>query len=182
MNLSKEQKIERSQQLAQEFKQAGSVFFASYQGLKFQELSELREKLAAAKASFRVERNSVVSFALKNAELTAPDESVVKGPSAIVLQEGDDVAVAAKILSSFAKEKPALKLKACYAMQNWFNADECKRLASLKTRPELLSQLAGTMYLCTSRIASVLQAPIRDLAYVLKAVEDKKKQEDGAAA
>ena len=49
MNLTKEQKKERSQSLAEEIKQSAGIFFTGYQGLKFTELAGLRASLSDAK-------------------------------------------------------------------------------------------------------------------------------------
>ncbi|MDD4003975.1 MAG: 50S ribosomal protein L10 [Elusimicrobiaceae bacterium] len=180
MNLSKEQKIDRSSKLAEEIKASEGLFFASYQGLKFVELARLREKLTDVKAQFRVERNSVVNFALRNAEVAGTPD-ILKGPTAITILKGGDIVEAAKVLAAFEKEFPALKIKAGYATKNWFSEEDCKKLSMLGTRAETLSHLACALYTSVSRIASVLQAPIRDLAFALKALEDKKREGETAA-
>ena len=45
MKLTKNEKIEKSKQLAETLKKAPHLFFTEYQGLKFVELDELRAKL-----------------------------------------------------------------------------------------------------------------------------------------
>ncbi|MFA6584010.1 MAG: 50S ribosomal protein L10 [Elusimicrobiaceae bacterium] len=184
MNLSKEQKIERSSKLAEEIKSADGFFFASYQGLKFVELAKLREKLGGVNSRFRVERNSTVSFALKNAGIgEVPEASVLKGPTALTtISKGGDLVMTAKVLAEFEKEFPALKVKAGFSSKSWFSEEQCVKLSKLGTKAETLSHLAGALYTSVSRIASVLQAPIRDLAFVLKALEDKKSREGATAA
>ena len=105
MNLTKEQKKERSQSLAEEIKQSAGIFFTGYQGLKFTELAGLRASLSDAKCRFRIERNSILFHALKNAGVEGVDESLLKGPTAIaILKEDGDVALAAKGLADFGKK------------------------------------------------------------------------------
>ncbi|NLO90965.1 MAG: 50S ribosomal protein L10 [Elusimicrobia bacterium] len=178
MKVTKVQKKELSEKLAEELKQSRGIFFASYQGLRFQNLADLRSRLSSSNCRFRVVRNAIMSNAAKGAGIGASDAALFKGPLAVAIQKEGDIVSAAKVLSAFEKEFPALKLKACYSDKVWYNQNECKRLASLASRPELLGSLAGTLYGSVSQIASVLQAPMRDLAYALKAVGDKK----GAAA
>lgn len=179
MKVTKVQKKELSEKLAEELKQSSGIFFASYQGLKFQNLADLRSRLSSSNCRFRVVRNAIMSNAAKGAGIgAASDVALFKGPLAVAIQKEGDIVSAAKVLSAFEKEFPALKLKACYSDKVWYDQNECKRLASLASRPELLGSLAGTLYGSVSQIASVLQAPMRDLAYALKAVGDKK----GAAA
>jgi len=170
-----------STELAGELKGATGVFFASYQGLKFKEIAVLRGKLSPTHTTFRVVRNSVAAFALKDAGIDGKAElSEMKGPTAIAIQQTGDIVESAKVLVAFEKEFPALKLRSCYSSQSWFNVNECRQLSKLPTRIELVGHLAGTLYSSVSQIAGVLQAPIRDFAYVLQAVHDKKKGEAAA--
>ena len=181
MKLSKTQKKEKSTKLAEELKSASGIFFASYQGLKFVDLASLREKLAPAMTRFRVERNSIVSHAITGAGIKQNSETAtLKGPTAIAIQNGGDLVEVARVLAAFGKNFPALKLNACYSSNAWYNAGECKKLATLGTRTELLSQLLGNLQGCISQAAAVTQAPIRDLAYVLQALHDKKAAETAA--
>ena len=46
MNLTKDQKKQKSQDLAAEITKGGSLFFTAYQGLKFTDMAELRVALA----------------------------------------------------------------------------------------------------------------------------------------
>ena len=57
MNLTKDQKKQKSQDLSQEIQEAGTLFFTAYQGLKFVDMAELRAQLRPTGAKFRVERN-----------------------------------------------------------------------------------------------------------------------------
>ena len=183
MNLTKKDKIKRSENLAEELKGASSIFFASYKGLKFQNMALIRSRLEPSKCCFRVIRNTIALNALRNmGAQKAPDAQILKGPTALAIQKDGDIVDAARALSGFEKEFPALKIKAGFSADKWYDAAQCKRLAGLGGRQQQLSMLAGSLYNCVALAANVLQAPIRDLAYVLKAVEDKKKETGAAAA
>ncbi|ACC98979.1 Ribosomal protein L10 [Elusimicrobium minutum Pei191] len=173
MNLTKEQKVEKSQNLSKEIKDAGVLFFVSYQGLKFVDMADLRKSLIPTGAKFRVERNSIVGHAIKQAGIEGADEKLFKGPTAIAL--GGDVAAVAKELVDFSKKFEALKLRSCFSDGTWYSEAQIKQLASIGSKEDNLSKLAGALYSAVAQSAQVLQAPIRDFAYVLKAVEDSKK-------
>ncbi len=176
MNLTKQQKEERSQNLAQEIKQSAGIFFTAYQGLKFQDIAVLRVELSNAKCKFRVERNSILEHALKEAGVEGVDQSLLKGPTAVaILKENGDVALSAKSLADFNKKNEAFKIRAAYTDGTWYNDAQVKLLATLGSREDNLSKLAGALYSVVAQSAQVLQAPIRDFAYVIKAVEDSKK-------
>ncbi|MGB2578256.1 large subunit ribosomal protein L10 [Elusimicrobium simillimum] len=172
MNLTKQQKVEKSQNLSKEIKDAGVLFFAAYQGLKFVDMAELRAQLIPTGAKFRVERNAIVDHAVRQAAIEGADEKLFKGPTAIAI--GGDIAAVAKTMVDFSKKFGALKLRACFSDGVWYNEAQVQQLATIGSKEDNLSKLAGALYSAVAQSAQVLQAPIRDLAYVLKAVEDSK--------
>ena len=173
MNLTKEQKKQKSQDLSAEIKNGGTIFFTAYQGLKFVDMADLRVKLAPTGAKFRVERNTILDHAMQQAKIEGADAKLFQGPTAVAI--GGDVAAVAKVLVDFQKGQEALKLRACYSDGTWFDEKQVKQLATIGTKEENLSKLAGALYNAVAQSAQVLQAPIRDFAYVIKALEDKQK-------
>ncbi|MBT4008694.1 MAG: 50S ribosomal protein L10 [Elusimicrobiaceae bacterium] len=174
MKLSKDNKKDKSKGLATDLKAASGIFFTSFQGLKFVEISELREKLSPLNCKFKVERNSILDHAFSQSGIKDVEEKLLKGPTAIGLLKEGDVAEAAKVFSDFAKSFEALKIKACYADGNWFTESDVKKLATLGSKQDNIAKFAGALYSSVSQIASVMQAPIRDFAFVLNAVQEQK--------
>jgi large subunit ribosomal protein L10 len=179
MKLTKQQKKEISKQMAGVLKKAPHLYFTHYQGLKFLELAELRKKLKPLGCKYQVVKNSLVEYALKDSGISGSTEGMLKGPVGLVVGEGTDPVAAVKVLATFAREFPKLKIRAGYVEGQWLDVSGCARLATLGTKPDLLAMLAGTLYSAVAQAAGVLQAPIRDLALTIKALEEKK-QKDGA--
>jgi len=127
-------------------------------------VTELRRKLREAGIEFKVLKNTLIRRATANAELTELD-SVLTGPTAVAFGK-DDVVAPAKILSEFAKQNDALKIKGGVVEGRVVGFDEIKALADLPSREGLLSMLL-----------SVLQAPVRNFALAVKAVAEKKEAE-----
>ncbi len=198
MKQTKTQKKEASKTLAETLKEAPYIYFTEYQGLKFQELASLRSKLKPLKCGYKVVKNSILDHALRQAGVSAADAKLFAGPNAVLIPKGDDRGIArgsaasavlvaadpvgaAKVLAQFAKEFPALKIKAGYVDAKWMGPVDCEKLSKLGSRPQLLAQLAGVLYSTTSRSAAVLAAPIRDFVLVLQALEEKRKTAPAAA-
>lgn len=177
MKLTKNQKIEKSKELADKFKSAPHLFFTEYKGLKFQELDELRAKLRPLRCRYAVLKNSLIRYALKNAGVESADAKLLKGPVGLVVSESDDPVAPAKVLAAFAKQYPLLKVKAGLVSNKWMSPSDCQKLSTLGTKPELLAKLAGALYGAVAQSAGVLQAPIRDMVLVLRALEEKRKGE-----
>jgi large subunit ribosomal protein L10 len=95
------------------------------------------------------------------------------GPSAITFVSGDPSAVA-KTLRDFSKENPLLILKGGVIAGKPVDAAAVKALADLPSREVLLSMFAGALKAPLSKTANLLQAPMRRVAYGLKALVDSK--------
>ncbi len=86
------------------------VLLTDYTGMQVPQFNELRNRLSAAKAEFRVVKNTLLRRALQGSNL--PDlETYLHGQSAVVLGDSD-VSAAAKVLKNFTAEfkKPTLKV------------------------------------------------------------------------
>ncbi|WHY67229.1 MULTISPECIES: 50S ribosomal protein L10 [Bacillaceae] len=162
--------IELKQQIVSEIsdklKNSVSTVVVDYRGLSVAEVTELRKQLREAGVEFKVYKNSMTRRAAEAAGL-ADLNAALTGPNAIAFST-EDVVAPAKILNDFAKKHEALELKAGVIEGNVATAEEIKALADLPSREGLLSMLL-----------SVLQAPIRNLALVTKAVAEQK-EEQGA--
>lgn len=160
--------IQEKQQIVEEItaklRESATTVLTDSRGLNVAQVTELRRKLREAGIEFRVLKNTLIRRATANAELTELD-SVLTGPTAVAFGK-DDAVAPAKILSQFAKENEALKIKGGVVEGRVVGFDEIKALADLPSREGLLSMLL-----------SVLQAPVRNFALAVKAVADKKEAE-----
>jgi large subunit ribosomal protein L10 len=153
-------------EIADKLKNSKSTIVVDYRGLTVGQVTELRKQLREAGIDFKVYKNSMTRRAAEAAGLSGLNEALT-GPNAIAFSN-DDVVAPAKILNDFAKKNDALELKAGVIEGNIASVEEVKALAELPSREGLLSMLL-----------SVLQAPIRNLALVAKAVAEQK-EEQGA--
>ena len=166
MSKAIETKKVQVQEIADKFSAAGSVVVVDYRGLTVAQVTELRKQLREAGVEFKVYKNTLSRRAAEAAGLEGINEFLT-GPNAIAFST-EDVVAPAKILNDFAKKHEALEIKAGVIEGNVATVEEVKALAELPSREGLLSMLL-----------SVLQAPIRNLALVTKAVAEQK-EEQGA--
>src|SRR5699024_9878990 len=110
---------------------------------------------------FKVIKNTIMRRALDSQDLEYHEE-VFQGPIAVAFGMEDAVAPA-KIHSDFAKKAEALELKVGNLEDAGHYKEEIQQIAKLPNREGLLSMLL-----------SVLQAPVRNVAYAVKAVADAK--------
>lgn len=153
------------EEVTEKFKAAASVVIVDYRGLTVDEVTRLRKQLRDANVEMKVIKNSILSRAAQAAGLEGLDE-VFTGPTAVAFSN-DDVVAPAKIIDEFANDAKALEIKGGIIEGKVSTLEEIIALAKLPNREGLLSMLL-----------SVLQAPVRNVAYAVNAVIEK---EEGAA-
>ena len=151
------------QAAAEKFESAASVVIVDYRGLTVEEVTNLRKQLRDAGVEMKVIKNSILSRAAKKVGLDGLDE-VFTGPTAVAFSN-DDVAAPAKIIDEFAKDAKALEIKGGVIEGKVSSVEQITALAKLPNREGLLSMLL-----------SVLQAPVRNVAYAVKAVAEKNEE------
>ena len=127
-------------QLTEEFRNADAVYLTEYRGLTVPQISDLREKLGRD-TSYTVAKNTLARIAAKEAGIEGLDE-ILSGPTAITFVKGDFIE-AAKVIRDFAKDNKALVIKGAAADGTVYDAEGAKKLADLKSRPQLLAEFAG---------------------------------------
>lgn len=150
--------------------QSPFLFVADYTGLKVDQFSELRRRLAESGARCHVVKNTFLRRAIKDAGL--PEVGELKGQTAIVY--GDkDVAAAAKVLKTFSAEfkKPEMRVGVIDRMV--VSTAEIQAIAELPSREVLLAQLLGVLQAPATKLVRVLNEPASSLARVLKAQAEK---------
>ncbi|MDR0691220.1 MAG: 50S ribosomal protein L10 [Streptococcaceae bacterium] len=152
-------------EVSEKFNHAVSAVVVDYRGLTVEEVTNLRKQLRKAGVEMKVIKNSILTRAAQKAGLEGL-EGVFKGPTAIAFSN-EDVVAPAKIMADFAKEAEALEIKGGVIEGKAFDVAEIMALAKLPNRKGLLSMLL-----------SVLQAPVRNVAYAINAVAETK---EGAA-
>ena len=120
---------------------AKSMVLFDYRGITDSESKELRIKLRESGADYKVYKNTLMTRAFNDLGIDLSEG--LTGPSAFAFS--DDQIAPIKVLSDFAKEHPALVLKV--GIVDGEKADQAKlaEYASLPSRDQLLTMLAGGM-------------------------------------
>lgn len=146
---------------------AETAIVVDYRGLTVAEVTDLRKQLRDAGVKMMVIKNKILERAVEGTDYEDLKSTFV-GPTAVALSDEDAIAPA-KILKKFADDHEALEIKGGFIEKRVQTLDKINEYATLPSREDLLSMLA-----------SALQDPMRKIARAVKAVADKKSEEEAA--
>jgi large subunit ribosomal protein L10 len=172
MALSRAQKEGLVSQYSEGLATAPHAFLLSYQGIKVNDVTELRARVRASGGSYEVVKNTLALRAIDGKPLGALKETFT-GAIAVVYTQTDPVAVA-KTLTEFAKTTPALVFRGGIVDGKPIAANEVEQIAKLPSREELIGKLLFLLQSPISRLVRTLNAIPRELVVVLDQVAQKK--------
>ena len=174
--MNRSEKAEAIVELNRTFKDANLVVITRQSGLTVHEVTDLRRKIRAAGASYRVAKNRLTLRALEGTSFTALG-SLFKGPTAIAYSK--DPVAAAKVISAFAKDNEKLTIVGGALGENTLDVAGVQALATLPSLDALRGKIIGLLQAPATKVAVVLAAPAGQVARVFAAYGAK---EDSAKA
>lgn len=156
--------------LAAIFAQTNAVVVTRNAGLTVAEVSDLRRRMKAAGATYKVAKNRLASLALEGTRFTGI-KPLLKGPTALAWS-ADPVAVA-KVAVEFAKSNEKLSIVGGALGARTLDEAGIRALAELPSLDTLRAGLLGLLNAPATKIAGVLQAPAGQLARVFSAYAKK---------
>ena len=166
-------KVEQKQvvidEIAEKVNRAKSMVLVDARGLTVAQDTVLRKKLREAGVDYKVYKNSMVEFAIRDTGFAGLKEYLA-GPTTVAFSY-DDATTAAKLISKELKTMPKLEFKAGVVEATLYDAKGMEVIANIPSRNELLARLLGSM-----------KSPMASFARVAKAIADKGSEGEPAAA
>ena len=168
--MDRAQKEAKVAEMHQSFQGAEMMVITHQSGLTVEESTDLRRKMRAAGATFRVTKNRLARIALKGTKFENLD-GLFNGPTAVAFSE--DPVAAAKVAVDYAKSNDKLVIIGGGLGEKELDTTGVEALAKLPSLDELRAKIVGMINTPATRIAGVLQAPGGQLARVVNAYSQK---------
>ena len=173
-----EAKREMIDALRAELSEHRTLIVSEYRGLRVKEISEIRRALRKSSVSYRVVKNRLMRIAASESEFAGALSPLLVGPTAIAF--GNDEAVTAKaVLDAVRPYARIVRITGGVLGSSRIDTDGVTRLATLPPREVLLAEALGAITAPMSTVASLFDAPLRDVAGLVEALAAKR---GGAAA
>jgi large subunit ribosomal protein L10 len=170
--MNRNEKQQLIDELHRELESSPHAVLVDFRGLSVPAATEFRKRMRASGSRYRVVKNSLALRASKGTALERI-ESRFEGTTGIAYT-GDDPVALAKVLMEFARDHPALSVKAgVVSGSQVLDAEGVKALSTMPGLAELRARLLGVLQAPASRLVRVLAAPGSKLARVMKAYQDK---------
>jgi len=174
-------KVELVSELRELVGQTKAAILTDYRGLSVAELTELRKKLRAADAEYRVVKNTLFKLAARDSMPIDQMGDLLTGPTAIGFAKGDPVAVA-KILLDYARDHKAMSVKAGIMDGRILDPSQVEALSKTPPREVLLSMMLGSLQSPISGFVGTLNGIISNFVFTLQAIADKQGGGESAEA
>ena len=156
--------------LAKVFAETNALVVTRNAGLTVAEVSDLRQKMKAAGATYKVAKNRLTLRALEGTPFKGLGP-LFKGPTAIAYSK--DPVAAAKVISAFAKDNEKLTIVGGGLGAETLDVAGVQALATLPSLDALRGKIIGLLQAPATKVAGVLQAPAGQLARVFSAYGTK---------
>ncbi|HWL47152.1 MAG TPA: 50S ribosomal protein L10 [Sphingomonadaceae bacterium] len=164
--MDRAQKAELVASLNRTFAETSVVVITRNLGMTVAQATDLRTKMRAAGASYKVAKNRLAKLAIEGTPY-APIGDLLTGPTAIATSP--DPVAAAKVAVEFAKTNDRLEIVGGAMGDTPLDVDGVKALATLPSLDELRGKIVGLIVAPATKIAQVVQAPASQLARVFGA-------------
>lgn len=166
-------KAEKIEELTEKLGRAAVTILVQTQGLTVKDMTDLRNRMRAAKIEFQVAKNTLLRIATERNDMTGVDKGIFNGQTAVALGYDDEVATA-KAVSDYVRTSKIAVLKSGILGGRTLTADQVENLARIPGGKNYArAQVVGTIQGPMSTTYSLLTAPMRDLCYVLQAHADQ---------
>jgi len=163
--MNRDEKVDVVEDLRGRFEASPFVILANFQGSDPIQMDAIRKKFHPVGVHFRVVKNTLARRAIVGTEKSSLEEHF-KGNTGVIFS-GEDAQGTARLFKELLRENDKLVTKAGFFDGTLLDGKGVAAVADLPSREQLLGSLLGTLQAAPRQVLGILQAPARDLVYLL---------------
>ena len=164
--MNKEQKQDFIGALSEDLQKASLVIVTHQTGLTVSQSTELRNKMRAAGASYKVVKNTLAKIAVKGTRFESLTD-YLHGPAALAISV--DPVAAAKIAVEYMNDNDKFQVVSGVLDEKFLDLAAVKALAKLPSLDVLRGTLLGVILAPATRLATIVKEPGASIARVISA-------------
>jgi large subunit ribosomal protein L10 len=164
--VNKKQKQVFIENLSEDLQKASLVIVSHQKGLTVSESTELRNKMRAAGASFKVVKNTLAKIAVKGTKFEGLTE-YLQGPAVLAISV--DPVAAAKVAVEYMNDNDKFQVVSGVLDEKFLDLAAVKALAKLPSLDVLRATLLGVILAPATKLATVIKEPGASVARVISA-------------
>jgi large subunit ribosomal protein L10 len=176
--MDRAEKAEMISGLAKTLAETSVIVITRNHGLTVAQVTDLRNRMRAAGASFKVTKNRLARIALDGTPYQ-PIGDLLTGP--VAFATSTDPVAAAKVAVDFAKTTDKFEIVGGSLPGQMLDVNGVKALAELPSLDELRARIIGVIVAPATKLAQLANAPAAKLARVFAAYGDSENETAEAA-
>lgn len=166
------------QNITQQLENTTSFYLTDISDLNAKDTYALRKMCFEKQVNLLVVKNTLLAKALENSNKAFDGlDDVLKGHTS--LMTSTDPKLPAQLIKSFRKGRKKPILKAAYVLESIYIGDnQLESLLKLKSKNELIGEVIGLLQSPIQNVLSALQSGGNTIAGIVKAIQEKKEQEN----
>jgi large subunit ribosomal protein L10 len=166
------EKKETVEQITEDLDGAGAVYVTNYSGMSVKEINNMRGEFFEGDIKYKVYKNTLMKRAMD--EVGGYEDLYPH----LVEQNGfafveEELAAPAKVIKKLFEETEKPKFKAAIIDGDFYGEDELDALAAMKSKSEIIGDIAGLLLAPVSNVVSALQAPGQNVAGALETIAEE---------
>lgn len=163
--VTKLQKEDTINELKDKLSKATALYTTEQLGLTVSQITDLRTKLRAQNAEYKIAKNTLIGIAAKGTDYEKLAEDLT-GPTALLICYEDGTAPAGTVKKFSGEASDKVEFKGAVLEGELLDKEGAIQVAGLPSKEVLLSQIAG-----------MLVGPPSSIAYILQELGDKDEQD-----
>lgn len=174
MPKNRAEKAELIEEIGEKLDEYPILYLTNFSGLTVAQSNDLRGRFREAGVEYKVTKNTLARIALDRLEGMDALEDFFAGPTAVAFSE--DPAKPARVIQDFVEdedvERPELKV-AWVEGELYEGSDALDTLADLKSREELIGEIAGLLLSPAQNVVGGLKGAGQNLAGILNTLSEE---------